>query len=1064
MNYSDYRFTLDVQIHQAQVSIPVTFNDTARRLYIGFTDGRKPYTIPDGCRAVFAALKPDGKSILNDCIIENNKTVVYEFSQNTTNAEGVVDCEIRLYDCEGKELTSPQFIIVVDKKVVRDEEVSLSESESTTLDSIIRSELERVEAEKERQKLADFLATSGGVIVSEEEPGEGLANVWVDSSPDTDEIFLLDNTDIVQELSDAKDKIPSVALLKRVADKVEDSVKGKDGEDGYSPTATVEQIDNGVKITITDKNGTTTANVINGEKGEQGIQGENGADGKTPYIKDGYWWIGDTNTNVKAEGVDGKNGTPPQVYINESTNEWEISMDGGRTWYSLGVKATGDNGTDGKTPYIQDGYWYIDSVNTNVKAQGVDGKDGTDGQNGTNGQDGHTPIKGTDYWTEEDKTKIVEAATKRAMDDLINNPIFMRLEDSVIAPVPQLPADGRKIGDNLGGGGTTPNFTNLIASDFSNIQLNKRISTTSSPSGTIKDAVGNICFTDSISVYGGGVFRINLPMSTVDANYTRFWMYNDKGDLLNTDDVPSAERHGVTLSESDGVTSVTIPNQWNGGADVYYVKINLHVKSTAVTTDDIANLVITWNEEISYTETEGGIATENADFDVGSIVAKDIFDYLAPLVKKYPNYITKEILGKDASGNYDYHRYTLCKHYYSAWCRRDYPKMFAWKNGSTVIYSVSVSPRVGDTMYSTEYIGTTYGTVTSVNCSAQGSATMLPSTRTVNGSVFERYITKDVEPTLVYTSTISEIVGESGWVKPNQINARIYKLGGEVSGRVTAFDETTITSNHATPIVYDRYPMGDVNNKWVKPTTITIWANEHQDTPEPAIIMARFIKDLCENTNNELLRYIKNNLMLVIIPVANPYGYSWRESCVKYGDGYYNVNRVNINRNFDTPGWANGPYDTGDGALALGAYGGSEIETQYLMNTLHLSKAVVGMSLHTVGYMNANETIDSPASNGLCHYQGNRFNADKIAKIAEVMRANYNLLFTDYGTTDPTTTGKSPAYITYAGCVGGLVEMQPREAIDNPQGTDGSPIVMEACYTEFLQCLYMWLTDAAEQT
>jgi hypothetical protein len=214
MNYSDYRFTLDIQIHQAQVSVPVTFNDTARRLYIGFTDGRKPYTIPDGCRAVFAAHKPDGNTILNDCIIENNKTVVYEFSKNTTNAEGVVDCEIRLYDIKGKELTSPQFIIVVDKKVIRDEEIPLSESESTTLDDIIRYELERRNAEEERKKLAQFLATSGGVIVSEKEPQESLGNVWINSSNNEEEILLLESSDIVQELTDEDDKVPSVALLK----------------------------------------------------------------------------------------------------------------------------------------------------------------------------------------------------------------------------------------------------------------------------------------------------------------------------------------------------------------------------------------------------------------------------------------------------------------------------------------------------------------------------------------------------------------------------------------------------------------------------------------------------------------------------------------------------------------------------------------------------------------------------------------------------------------------------------------------------------------------------------
>ena len=50
--------------------------------------------------------------------------------------------------------------------------------------------------------------------------------------------------------------------------------------------------------------------VANMTDGEQEVIGEitvyDGEDGKTPYVKDGYWWIGETNTNIKAEGVDGK--------------------------------------------------------------------------------------------------------------------------------------------------------------------------------------------------------------------------------------------------------------------------------------------------------------------------------------------------------------------------------------------------------------------------------------------------------------------------------------------------------------------------------------------------------------------------------------------------------------------------------------------------------------------------------------------------------------------------------------------------------------------------------------
>lgn len=235
MNYSDYRFTLDIQIHQAQVSVPVTLNDTARKLCIGLTDGRKPYVIAEGCRAVFAAKKPDNTTILNDCIIERN-TIIYEFSQNTTNAEGIVDCEIRLYDANDRELTSPQFIIVVDKKVVRDEEISLSESESTTLDGIIRSELarvaaenervaneaERIERDGERDEIITFFEDKGGIIISDEEPESDVASIWLKETPTGEEISLLTADDIVQELSDDADKIPSVAVVNKLVTDLED--------------------------------------------------------------------------------------------------------------------------------------------------------------------------------------------------------------------------------------------------------------------------------------------------------------------------------------------------------------------------------------------------------------------------------------------------------------------------------------------------------------------------------------------------------------------------------------------------------------------------------------------------------------------------------------------------------------------------------------------------------------------------------------------------------------------------------------------------------------------------
>lgn len=58
-----------------------------------------------------------------------------------------------------------------------------------------------------------------------------------------------------------------------------DGAAGKDGSDGYSPEATVTPINGGVEIIIKDRNGTTSANVMNGARGPKGDKGEPGAAG-----------------------------------------------------------------------------------------------------------------------------------------------------------------------------------------------------------------------------------------------------------------------------------------------------------------------------------------------------------------------------------------------------------------------------------------------------------------------------------------------------------------------------------------------------------------------------------------------------------------------------------------------------------------------------------------------------------------------------------------------------------------------------------------------------------------
>lgn len=111
-----------------------------------------------------------------------------------------------------------------------------------------------------------------------------------------------------------------------------------------------------------------------------------GANGKTPYIQDGYWYIDGVSLNVKAAGVDGTSITSIDFVESNSISgvtkhTYRIRLSNG-TYTDFVVRdgAQGKRGERGATPTIGvDGYWYIDGENTNVKAEGADGRDGKNG-------------------------------------------------------------------------------------------------------------------------------------------------------------------------------------------------------------------------------------------------------------------------------------------------------------------------------------------------------------------------------------------------------------------------------------------------------------------------------------------------------------------------------------------------------------------------------------------------------------------------------------------------------------------------------------------------------------
>ena len=102
--------------------------------------------------------------------------------------------------------------------------------------------------------------------------------------------------------------------------------------DGYTIT-----FSNGETATITDGKNGIDAPAVSVKKDDDGLY---------------YWTLGGEfilvdGEKIKAQGEDGAPGASavaPKLRIDTQTKEWEMSVDGGKTWTKMGVKAEGKDG------------------------------------------------------------------------------------------------------------------------------------------------------------------------------------------------------------------------------------------------------------------------------------------------------------------------------------------------------------------------------------------------------------------------------------------------------------------------------------------------------------------------------------------------------------------------------------------------------------------------------------------------------------------------------------------------------------------------------------------------
>ena len=131
--------------------------------------------------------------------------------------------------------------------------------------------------------------------------------------------------------------------------------------------------------------------VQNGFKGteQEWLKSLEGEDGSTPYIKDGYWYIDGINTNVKAEGEKGDEGTSVTIVSVVESNEDSglniVTFSNGKT---ITVK-NGSKGSQGEKGERGDrGEKGEQGIQGAQGVQGIQGEQGIPGVKGDKGDKG----------------------------------------------------------------------------------------------------------------------------------------------------------------------------------------------------------------------------------------------------------------------------------------------------------------------------------------------------------------------------------------------------------------------------------------------------------------------------------------------------------------------------------------------------------------------------------------------------------------------------------------------------------------------------------------------------
>jgi hypothetical protein len=428
---------------------------------------------------------------------------------------------------------------------------------------------------------------------------------------------------------------------------------GEPGADGFSPVATVTQTDEGAVISITDKNGTTTATVANGKdgtsathswngttltitsasgtssanlKGEPGKDGNPGkdgsagADGVSPTVavsKSGKVTtlsITDKNGTKTATINDGADGSPGSAGKDGTsvTHSWSgttLSITSASGTSSANLK--GEKGDKGDTGAAGVSVSSVKQTTTSSADGGsnvvtVTLSNGTtstftvkNGSKGSTGAAGKTPVKGTDYWTAEDKESMIQDV----ISALGGSPIFGVVDSNNNIVITGNLADGiytlkyedaEGVQTDIGTLTLAPEVTYTNLFDPATASINTRMSGGSkapkTENGYVMTALIPIPLTavTGSSTTSENFIAVPSTMWTGSAN-----MFLSYGSDITTGYVDANTTKGTVVGNW---VKIPLVNQYSNSFNCSGVTISLKVGGSALTASDIQNIEIYFNE------------------------------------------------------------------------------------------------------------------------------------------------------------------------------------------------------------------------------------------------------------------------------------------------------------------------------------------------------------------------------------------------------------------------------------------------------------------------------------